>query len=204
MIVDDTYRTIEGVASGIYKKKGSKFLCFAEPVTTETEAKVVIEKYRKKYHDARHHCFAYALGPARKAQRISDDGEPSGTAGRPIFGQILSHDLTNLVVVVVRYFGGVKLGVGGLITAYKTAANEALNSAIIVEKTLNDMYEVVYNYSETNEVMRAIKELGLEIAETEFTEKCRLVFKVRTKNSFLAKESIATINNVTIKYLKST
>lgn len=204
MLFDDTYRTIKGLSTGTYKDKGSKFLCFAEPVETESEVKTILEKYRKQYHDARHHCYAYALGPAREAQRMNDDGEPSGTAGRPIFGQILSFDVTNIVIVVVRYFGGTKLGVSGLITAYKSAAKEALDSAIIIEKTVNDIFEVIYNYPETNEVMRVIKERELEILESEFTEKCRMIFRVRKKKSYLARECMGAINNVTINYLKTT
>lgn len=203
MLFDDTYRTIEGIATGIYKEKGSRFLCFAEPVKGEQEVKAVLEKYRKHYHDARHHCYAYALGPAREAQRMNDDGEPSGTAGRPIFGQILSFDLTDIVVIVIRYFGGTKLGVSGLITAYKSAARDALGSAIIIEKTVDEIYEVFYNYAETSELMRIVKEKDLQILETTYTDKCRLVFAVRKKNADSSRESISAVNNVTLKYLRS-
>jgi uncharacterized YigZ family protein len=203
MLFDDTYKTIKKPAHGIYKEKGSKFLAFAEPVENEEDAKDILEKYRKQYHDARHHCFAWAIGPARDSQRMNDDGEPSGTAGRPIFGQILSFDLTNVIIVVVRYFGGTKLGVGGLITAYKAATKEALDAAVIVTKTVNDVYEVIFGYPETNEVMRLAKELNLEVLESSYTENCRLIVAVRKKNTNLASESLGAITNVNIKYLRT-
>jgi uncharacterized YigZ family protein len=203
MLVEDTYKTITGPASGIYKEKGSKFLAFAEPATTEEEAKAILEKYRKQYHDARHHCFAWAIGSSRDSQRTNDDGEPSGTAGRPIFGQILSFDLTNLIIVVVRYFGGTKLGAGGLITAYKSAAKDALDAATITTKTLNDVYEINFGYPETNEVMRIVKEINLDVMESNYTDKCRLIVAVRKKNTNLACESFGAISNVTIKHLRT-
>ena len=203
MLFDDTYKTITGPASGVYKEKGSKFLAFAEPVATEEEAKTILDKYRKQYHDARHHCFAWAIGPSRDSQRTNDDGEPSGTAGRPIFGQILSFDLTNLIIVVVRYFGGTKLGVGGLITAYKSATKDALDAATITSKTVNDVYEINFGYPETNEVMKIIKEINLEVLESHYTEKCRLIVAVRKKNTNLASENLGAISNVTIKYLRT-
>lgn len=203
MLFDDTYRTIKSPASGIYKEKGSKFLAFAEPVNNEDEARATLERFRKQYHNARHHCFAWAIGPSRDLQRMNDNGEPSGTAGRPVFGQILSFDLTDLIIIVVRYFGGTKLGAGGLITAYKTAAKDALNSALIITKRVNDVYEVCFGYLETNEVMRVIKEKDLEIIESHYTENCRLIVKVRKKNSVLASQVLSAINNVNIKYLRT-
>lgn len=201
MLFEDSYRTLEAPAGAIFKEKGSKFLAFAEPVQSEEQAKAVLEKYRKQYYDARHHCFAWAIGPARESQRMNDDGEPSGTAGRPIFGQILSFDLTNIVIVVVRYFGGTKLGVGGLITAYKTAAKQALDSAAIISKTVNDIYEVIFGYPETSEVMKVIKENGMEVLENNYTEKCRLIVAIRKKNTNLAASSLTLLTNVKIKYL---
>lgn len=203
MRFDDTYKTISAAANGIYKEKGSKFMAFAEPVTTEEEAKKILEKYRKQYHDARHHCFAWAIGPFRDSQRMNDDGEPSGTAGRPIFGQILSFDVTNLIIVVIRYFGGTKLGAGGLITAYKAAAKYALDSAVIITKTINDVYEITFGYPETNEVMRIIKEINLRIVESNYTDTCRLIVSVRKKNTNLAFDNLGALTNVTIKYLRT-
>lgn len=203
MLFDDTYKVIEAPVSSIYKEKGSKFLAFAEPVFNQADAMNIVNKYREQFHDARHHCFAWAIGPSLESQRMNDDGEPSGTAGRPIFGQILSFDLTSIVIVVVRYFGGIKLGVSGLITAYKTAAREALSSAVIITKTVNEVYEVLFDYPETNEVMRAIKENDLKIIKSEYSEKCRLLFSIRKNNAETASKQIALINNVNINYLRT-
>lgn len=202
MLFDDTYKTIEAPSGGIYKEKGSKFLAFAEPALNEAEAKDILEKYRRQFHDARHHCFAWAIGPARESQRMNDNREPSGTAGKPIFGQILSFDLTNVIIVVIRYFGGTKLGVSGLINAYKTAAREALKSAVITTKTVNEQYEVLFDYPDTNEVMRAIKENNLIVSKSDYSDRCRLIFTVRKNNSENAFRQISAINNVTIKYLR--
>jgi len=203
MLFDDTYRTIGSASSSIYKEKGSKFLAFADPLTSENEVKTILEKYRKQYHDARHHCYAWSIGPARESQRMNDDGEPSGTAGRPIFGQILSFGLTDLIVVVVRYFGGTKLGVSGLINAYKSATRDALEAAEILTKTVNDLYEIEFAYPATNEVMRIVKEKNLEIIESSYKDTCRLVISVRKKNAILACNSISSIINVKIKYLRT-
>ncbi len=203
MLFDDTYKTIKAPSEGVYKEKGSKFMAFAEPVINETEAKNVLEKYRRQYYDARHHCFAWAVGPARESQRMNDDGEPSGTAGRPIFGQILSFGLTNVVIVVIRYFGGIKLGVSGLINAYKTAARQALASSVIVDKTVNEVYEVMFDYGETSEVMRVIKENSLLVLKSDYSDKCRLIFTVRKKRSENTFRQIALINNVSIRHLRT-
>jgi uncharacterized YigZ family protein len=200
---EDTYNTIKTNATGLYKEKGSKFLAFAEPVSSEDEARSILEKYRKEYHDARHHCFAWAIGPSRELQRMNDDGEPSGTAGKPIFGQILSFNLTNLIIVVVRYFGGTKLGVGGLVTAYKTAARNALESAIIITKTVNEAFEIVFDYSDTTDVMRLIKEHGCSIVKSSYTDKCYLIAEVRKNKANFAFDGLAALNNVNIKHLKS-
>jgi uncharacterized YigZ family protein len=202
MLFDDTYNTIVSPSEGIYKEKGSKFLAFAEPVSFEAEAKKILESYRKEYYDARHHCFAWAIGPGRESQRANDDGEPSGTAGKPIYGQILSFDITNVIIVVVRYFGGTKLGVSGLIKAYKTAAREALLATEIASKTVNEVYELVFDYAETNEVMRAIKEKNIEIGEIDYQENCRVIFAIRKNNAIMATESLRKINNVKISYLR--
>ena len=158
---DDTYRTITAPAEGLYKEKGSKFLAFAHPVATVEEVKVVLDELRKTYFDARHHCYAYILGPRKDAYRVNDDGEPSGTGGRPIHGQLLSADLTNTLVVVVRYFGGVLLGASGLANAYKTAARDAIAHATIVERTIDIRYRLAFEYALMNDVMRVLKDFGL-------------------------------------------
>ena len=151
---DDTYNMLSSPGEGLYKEKGSKFIASAFTVMSEEEAKSAIGDIKKQYYDARHHCYAYMLGPDMKQFRSSDDGEPSGTAGKPILNQILSKDVTNVCVVVTRYFGGIKLGTSGLINAYKTAAREALDNATIVEKTINEFYSLEFAYPLMNEVMR--------------------------------------------------
>ncbi len=151
------YTTIAQPAEGLYKEKGSKFLAFAEPVRNIDEVKERLEYYRKEYHDARHVCYAYMLGADRTDFRANDDGEPSGTAGRPILGQINSLNLTNILVVVIRYFGGILLGTGGLIVAYKEATRDALSGAEIVEKDVMEQRKIVFPYEKMNEVMRTLK-----------------------------------------------
>lgn len=179
MLFEDTYKTIELPSSGIYKEKGSKFLSFAFPVKNETEIKSTLEQIKKEYFDARHHCFAYVIGYDKSGWRINDDGEPSGTAGRPIYGQIQSFDLTNVLIVVVRYFGGIKLGVGGLITAYKVASQDALNNAKIVDRTINEIYRLEFTYEQVNEAMKLVKEFGLQILESNFDTRSYIVYKIR-------------------------
>ena len=168
MLFDDTYKTLEATCKGLYKEKGSRFISFAIPVTNEADVKKELETLRQKYHDARHHCYAYMLGFNKDAYRANDDGEPSGTAGRPILGQITANDLTNTLVVVIRYFGGVKLGVSGLIFAYRKAAGEAIEQASIVTRIISDVYELEFNYAAMNDVMRIIKEESCTILSTEF------------------------------------
>ena len=161
--MSDTYKTISSPAEGIYKEKGSKFLSFAIPVKTAEEIKEIIKEYRKQYYDARHVCYAYMLGAEHKDFRANDDGEPSGTAGRPILGQINSRELTDILVIVVRYFGGVLLGTGGLVVAYKEATADALNQAEIIEKTVDEVISVRFDYLLMNDVMRIIKDTGAQI-----------------------------------------
>lgn len=194
---------ITGPAEGTYKEKGSKFIALAMPVYSEDEVKEKLEELRKQYHDARHHCYAYVLGPDKSAYRMNDDGEPSGTAGRPIHGQIMANDLTNVLVVVVRYFGGVKLGVSGLITAYRSATADALGSANVRELTVNDVYLLSYEYPLMNEVMRVIKDEDLEVVEQDFRLSCKLSFKVRKNYSNKVYERFRSIHGITIDYLKT-
>src|SRR5574344_2326084 len=157
-IIDDTYKTIFDSAPPIYTEKRSKFIAIAFPVTTREEIKEIIDVYQKKYYDARHLCYAYMLGHERKDFRANDNGEPSGTAGKPILGQINSNELTNILIIVVRYFGGIKLGTSGLIVAYKAAAAEAIAAATILEKTVDDEVTVLFDYPLINDVMRIVKE----------------------------------------------
>lgn len=168
----ENFKTITISSKGEYKEKGSKFLAFAYPIESEEEVKVHLEQLKKEYYDARHYCYAYILNADASRYRANDDGEPSHSAGDPILGQIRSFELTNVLVVVVRYFGGTKLGVGGLINAYKTAAEEALKEAHIVVKIVNSYFELTYSYDATNEVMRLINELDISILDQTFTGDC--------------------------------
>jgi len=177
--VSDSYKSIAVPSQGLYKDNGSRFIAFAYPVETEDEAKAIIASLRKEYFDARHHCFAYRLGHLGEPWRASDDGEPSSTAGRPILGQILSNELSDILVVVVRYFGGIKLGVPGLIKAYKTATADALAAAQTVEKIATERFEVSFDYIDMNKAMKIVKDMGLEIVSQEFEMTCRMVLKVR-------------------------
>lgn len=203
MLFTDSYKTISGSAEGIYKDKGSKFIAITYPVTTEEEVKEGLAEVRSKYHDARHHCYAYVLGFDKSSSRFNDDGEPSGTAGRPIFGQINSRDLTNTLVVVVRYFGGVKLGVRGLINAYKASASDALDQVDIVSKTVNEIFRVDFEYPLMNSVMKIIKDYNLKIVSQDFQMKCTLDYRVRKNNADLVKEKLLKINGLKINYLST-
>jgi uncharacterized YigZ family protein len=182
-----SFQTIKTPSEGSYKEKGSKFFAFAFPVESEQEVKERLADLRKKYFDARHHCFGYMLGADKSKYRAFDDGEPNHSAGDPILGQIKSQNLTNVLVVVVRYFGGTKLGVGGLIQAYKTAAEDALQHASIVEKEVKELISIRYSYEATPEVMRLVKEFGLEILEQAFEEDCVLkgAITLKVKKEFV-------------------
>ena len=178
-----SFRTIAGPAEGQYKQKGSRFLAFAYPVETQEEIRSRRSDLKKKYFDARHHCFAWTLGADKHMFRVNDDGEPGHSAGDPILGQIRSRDLTNVLVVVVRYFGGTKLGVGGLISAYKLAAANALDNAVIVDKDLKKTVIISYDYSATAEITRLIKEFDLVIESQSFDEACVLTARCRLVNA---------------------
>lgn len=175
----DTYTTITATSEGLYKEKMSKFLSFAVPCRTVKEALDIVKLYRNEYCDARHCCWAYMLGPERKEYRANDDGEPSGTAGKPILGQINSFGLTNLVVIVVRYFGGIKLGTSGLIEAYRIAAQEALGVAQTEEKLIEEEILVAFEYPLMGDVMRIVKEEGATVLEQDFQLSCRLRLSLR-------------------------
>ena len=185
MIQEDTYKTIIGVAEGIYTEKRSKFIAIAIPVHTVEEIKQHLDIYQKKYYDARHVCYAYMLGHERKDFRANDNGEPSGTAGKPILGQINSNGLTDILIVVVRYFGGIKLGTSGLIVAYKAAAAEAIANATIIEKTVDDEIAVAFEYPFMNDVMRIVKEEEPEILEQAYEMDC--LMKLRIRRSMMEK-----------------
>ncbi len=174
----DRYRTIDKRSQGVYKDRGSKFIALAIPVDTESQVKAELEALKKQYHDARHHCYAWRLGWDYSRHRINDDGEPSGSAGNPIFGQLRSHNLTNILVVVVRYFGGTKLGIRGLINAYRDASKEALNNNTITTKTIRQRISLHFQYAQMGAVMQTIKENQLHLLNTIFETDCRLELAV--------------------------
>ena len=179
MIQEDTYKTITDIAEGIYTEKRSKFIAIAIPVRTIEEIKQHLDAYQKKYYDARHVCYAYMLGAERKDFRANDNGEPSGTAGKPILGQINSRELTDVLVIVVRYFGGIKLGTSGLIVAYRMAASLALDEAPVIEKTVDEDVAVAFEYPFMNDIMRIVKEESPEILEQSYDMDCRMTLRIR-------------------------
>ena len=177
--MDDTYTTIRDAAEASFTEKRSKFIAFAVPVRTADEAKARVEAVQKEYYDARHVCYAYMLGPERKDFRANDNGEPSGTAGKPILGQINSRGLTDVLVVVVRYFGGIKLGTGGLVAAYRTAASLALDQAETEVRTVDDTLTVAFEYPFMNDVMRIVKEESPDIVEQSYDTDCLMTLRIR-------------------------
>ena len=177
--MDDSYKTIAARSEGLYTEKRSKFIAMAIPVRTLDEVKEHLTAINKQYYDARHACYAYVLGPERKDFRGNDNGEPSGTAGRPILGQINSLELTDILLVVVRYFGGIKLGTSGLYAAYKEAAAEALKAAAIIEKTVDEDIAIRFEYPFINEVMRIVKEEGPELVSQGFDNDCLMTLRIR-------------------------
>jgi len=199
----DSYKTIQTTSEGIYKEKGSKFIAYAFPVTCEDDIKNEIATLKKEYYDARHHCYAYMLGADKKNFRANDDGEPSSTAGKPILGQILSSELTNILIVIVRYFGGTKLGVSGLIHAYKTAALDAISNADIIEKTVNDIYEIHFDYLVMNDVMRIIKEEEpLQIGQ-DFNLTCKITLSIRQSEVEKIIERFSKITSVKSEHIRT-
>lgn len=176
---DDVYKTIEAPAEGEYTEKRSKFLAFAHPVRTTEEVKAWVEQYQKKYYDARHCCYAYMLGAERKDFRANDNGEPSGTAGKPILGQINSNELTDILVVVIRYFGGIKLGTSGLIQAYKAATAEAIGAAHVIERTVDAEVSFFFEYPFMNQVMRIVKEENPTIVAQGYDNDCSMTLRIR-------------------------
>ncbi len=178
--MDDTYRTIQSASEGLFKDKGSRFISKAYPVESVEQVKEILATLRKEYHDARHHCYAYRIGPGDNIYRVNDDGEPANSAGKPILGQIQSHELTNVLIVVIRYFGGILLGVGGLINAYRSAAKESLENNTIITKTFNSRIKIRFPYMAMNDVMRLIKDSRAEIVNQEFAMDCEILLEIRT------------------------
>lgn len=196
----DTYKTIAFPSTEIlYKEKNSKFFGYAFPVSNEDEIKNHLDDLRKQHHGAVHFCYAFQLGTDKIQYRANDDGEPSNSAGMPIYGQIQSFGVTNILVVVVRFFGGVKLGVGGLISAYRTSAQMALEEAEIIEKTIDVPFEIAFDYKNMNKVMRVIKEKNLEIVSQEMNESCKIIISTRKKNAEMIFDIFNNLFEIEIK-----
>jgi uncharacterized YigZ family protein len=196
MVSTDVYRTIKETAEGEISEKRSKFLAFAHPVKNVDEVKEWVEYYQKKYYDARHCCYAYMLGPERKDFRANDNGEPSGTAGKPILGQINSYELTDILIVVIRYFGGIKLGTSGLIQAYKAAAIEAIEAADIIEKTVDEDVTFYFEYPFMNQVMRIVKEEEPSIVRQGYDNDCSMTLRIRKGNMSRLKDRLEKVETL--------
>ncbi len=201
MLFSDTYFTIDAPQQIIYKDKGSKFLAYSFPVETEKQIKDILVGFKKEHPTANHHCYAYVLGPAKQNFRANDDGEPSYTAGKPILGQIQSNDLTNVLVVVVRYFGGTLLGVSGLINAYKTSAQEVLKISTIIEKQIQFYYTVKFPYLQLNDVMKLLKQFDCNISNQQFDTDCEITFNIRKSKSEECEDKLKKIDELKLEYL---
>lgn len=201
IIEPDVYKTIKSLSKGFFKDKGSKFLSCAYPFSDVSELKNIIENIKKEHYNARHHCFAYMLGHERLQWRTNDDGEPSGTAGKPILGQINSAGLTNILIVVTRYFGGTLLGVSGLINAYRSAAASAIENSEIIELLIQEYYEITYPYSSMNDVMKILKEEEVEQSEHNFEQECKIKinFRVSSKEKMLSR--LSRVNGLVYKHI---
>lgn len=199
----DSYLTVENKVETLYKEKGSKFFSFVFPVKDISEVKSILDELKKKYYDATHHCYAYILGFEKEVFRMNDDGEPSSTAGKPIYGQLQSKNLTNVLLVVIRYFGGTKLGVSGLIKAYKTAAAECLSAAMIVEKKVRLSYKVMFPYEKMNAVMSLLKEIKAEQTKHIFETECSMEVLVESSQQNKFEDAISKIEKTNFSLLAS-
>ena len=197
------YREIKTQSTASYKVKGSKFIAYSYVIYSKNDVKEKIEDLKKKEHKARHFCYAYILNEDKSIQIANDDGEPSSTAGKPILGQILSKDLTNILIIVVRYFGGVKLGVSGLIKAYKIAASEVINQSGIITKSVQEYYEINFKYVEINDVMQIIKKYKIEIIKSNFQQECIIIFAVSKEHSKQTTEIFKKYHGLTINKLEN-
>ena len=193
-MASDEYKTINGTSEGTYSEKRSKFLAFAHHVESEDEIKALLQEYKKKYYDARHVCYAYVLGPDRKTFRANDDGEPSSTAGKPILGQINSAELTDIFVAVARYYGGVNLGTGGLIVAYRTATMEALANAEIVTREVEEQITYTFPYVMMNGVMKVVKEMRPRIVSQNFESTCEIKLAIRQSEAQQLRDRLAKLS----------
>ncbi len=201
-LFDDTYKTIKNPSEGTFRDKGSKFIAYAYPFNDENELKDLLASVKSEHPKARHWCYAYRLSPDRTVFRLNDDGEPSGSAGRPILNTLLSNELTDVIVIVVRYFGGTLLGIPGLINAYKTATQEAIDASEIIEKVQEDLYKIDFDYLQMNDVMRIIKEDNLEIHKQDFDNRCALTFSIRKLHVNQVIGKLEKIENSKLTYLR--
>jgi len=200
---NDKYLTIKSHAEGFFKDKNSKFISHIYPVNSEEEIKDIRKSLRKTYHDARHHCFAWKLGIDNNNYRVNDDGEPNNSAGQPIFGQILSSNITNVLIVVIRYFGGTKLGIPGLINAYRTAAAYAIENSKIIEKFVSDIYSVEFKYEEMNHIMKLIKDYNRNIIEQNFDLTCEIKIEIRQSIVEKILSKLNSINDCNFTFIKT-
>jgi uncharacterized YigZ family protein len=201
MLFEDTYKTIKLPAEGLFKDRGSKFFAFAYPIESENEVKALVDNIRKEHFKAVHHCYAYRLGLDKANFRVNDDGEPSGTAGKPILNTLLSQEITNILVVVVRYFGGTLLGVPGLINAYKSATAEALAMTDIIEKTVNEVYSVGFDFVQMNDIMKIVKEFNLKIRNQTYDNQCVMELEFRKMLTSQVIGKLEKIDNIEVEYL---
>lgn len=202
-LFEDTYKTLARASEGLFRDKGSKFIAYAYPFDDENSLKALLDEVRALHPKARHHCYAYRLGLDRSVFRVNDDGEPAGSAGRPILNVLLSNELTNVLVVVVRYFGGTLLGIPGLINAYKTSTQEAIANAEVIERYQQDIYHIQFDYLQMNEVMRVVKDENLEIRNQVFDNDCVMEFAVRQAHVNRVIDHLGALENTKLKYLRT-
>ncbi len=202
MLFSDSFFTIEKASQGLFKDRGSKFIAFVYPVIRESEVKEHLSLLKKEHHSAVHHCYAYRIGAGKDAFKHSDDGEPSGTAGKPIYGQILSNDLTNILIVVVRYFGGTLLGTSGLINAYREAAADALLNAAKIEKHIMFEYKMCFNYVKTNDALKMIRETRSNIITQQFDNDCEVSFAIRKGMVGKLEELLGHSSEIKLSFIK--
>lgn len=199
--MSDAYNTIKREGKSVFKDRGSKFLGFSFPVESEEDVDEILQRLRKEFHDARHHCYAWKLGQTQNLWRANDDGEPSNSAGKPILQQINSRKLTNVLVVVIRYFGGVLLGVGGLINAYRSAASDALDEAGQIQKFIEEKLQIIFDYPHTNEVMKILNDAGVNFLQQSFEEKCNFLISVRKSQSSSLMDKLSFVQDIEVRSL---
>ncbi len=202
-LFEDQYKTVDKISEGTFRDKGSKFIAYSYPFTDENKLKDILSEIKSIHPKARHHCYAYRLGMDRSVFRINDDNEPAGSAGRPILNTLLSNDLTNILVIVVRYFGGTLLGIPGLINAYKAATQESINNAEIIEKYQKDIYAIDFEYLQMNNVMRIIKDEDLTIVSQNFNNNCRMEVAIRSSLVNRVTTNLSALSELKLKYLKT-